>query len=84
MGLMGSSFTTPVNLGNPEEVTLIRLVGLLEGLLNTELKVKYLPRPQDDPYQRCPDITLAKSFWQPRVLLVEGLQRTITWFKATL
>jgi UDP-glucuronate decarboxylase len=84
MGLMSSSFTTPVNLGNPEEVTMVRLAELLEGLLNTELKVQYFQRPQDDPYQRCPDITLAKSFWQPRVSLEEGLQRTINWFKENL
>jgi len=85
MGLMNSSFTTPVNLGNPEEVTLIKLAYFIDCLLDGDkLKVQHLPRPQDDPYQRCPDITLAKSFWQPRVPLADGLQRTINWFKENL
>jgi UDP-glucuronate decarboxylase len=84
LGLMQSRFTTPVNLGNPEEITMIRLIELLERLLNTELKIQYFQRPQDDPYQRCPDITLARSFWVPRVSLDVGLQRTINWFEKNL
>ena len=72
-----------VNLGNPEEYTIIDLAKKIIAMTGTKSKITYKPFPQDDPMQRCPDITKAKKLldWQPRVASSEGLQKTIEYYR---
>ncbi len=77
-------FPGPVNLGNPEEFTIRQLAELVVELTGAKSKiVRARDLPQDDPLQRCPDITLARSRlgWSPKIPLREGLKRTIKWFR---
>ncbi len=80
------SFTGPVNLGNPEEVSILELAELILELTGSKSEIKFLPLPTDDPKQRCPDITLAKKVleWEPKVQLREGLKKTIDYFEYCL
>ena len=75
-------FVGPVNTGNPEEFTIIELADLIKEKINKDLKIVYKPLPADDPTQRQPDITLAKTKlnWKPKVKLSEGLNKTIEYF----
>ena len=79
-------FTGPVNIGNPEEFTMLELAEQVLKLTKTKSKITHQPLPQDDPRQRRPDITLAKKelAWQPQVSLPEGLKETIAYFKTLL
>ncbi|WP_297210917.1 MULTISPECIES: UDP-glucuronic acid decarboxylase family protein [Thermodesulfovibrio] len=83
--LMNSSdeFTGPVNLGNPEEISIIELAETVLRLTKSKSKLIFKPLPEDDPKQRRPDITLAKNIlgWKPVVSLEEGLEKTIFYFK---
>ena len=83
--LMGSpeGVTGPVNLGNPGEFTMIELAEQVLKLTGSRSKIIHLPLPQDDPKQRQPDITLARTTlgWEPKVPLTEGLKRTIDYFR---
>ncbi len=76
-------FIGPVNLGNPDEFTIRELAELVIELTGSRSKIRYAPRPQDDPVRRRPDITLAQQRlqWRPTVPLREGLVRTIEWFR---
>src|SRR5262245_877344 len=82
--LMGTSddVTGPVNLGNPVEFTIRELAESVIGLTGSSSKIVYRPLPEDDPKQRCPDISLAKRLlaWEPRVQLRDGLTKTIEYF----
>ncbi len=73
----------PVNLGNPEECSMQDLVQAVARACGREATVTYQPIPNDDPKQRCPDITRARELlnWSPAVSLQEGLQRTVSWFQ---
>jgi UDP-glucuronate decarboxylase len=73
----------PVNLGNPTEFTILELAELVLKLTKSRSPVIYRPLPQDDPSQRCPDISLARRTlgWEPKVGLEEGLQQTIDYFR---
>ena len=73
----------PVNLGNPEECSMLDLVQAVARACGREATVTYQPIPNDDPKQRCPDITRARELlnWSPAVSLQEGLQRTVSWFQ---
>jgi UDP-glucuronate decarboxylase len=75
-----------VNLGNPIEVTISELAQLIISLIGSRSKLEFRPLPQDDPRQRCPDITRAKQFlrWSPKVQLEEGLSLTIAYFDGLL
>jgi len=75
--------TGPINLGNPEEVTMRELAERVIRLTGSRSKIELRPLPQDDPLQRCPDISLAKRElgWGPTVPLEDGLRRTIDYFK---
>ncbi|MBX3355973.1 MAG: SDR family oxidoreductase [Phycisphaeraceae bacterium] len=78
-------FVGPVNLGNPGEFTIRELAEKVVKLSGSSSTVgSGRPLPQDDPLQRCPDISLAKAKlgWEPKVHLDEGLRRTIAWFKS--
>jgi UDP-glucuronate decarboxylase len=74
----------PVNLGNPEEFTILELAQLALELTRSRCKLVHKPLPVDDPVRRRPDITLAKTRlgWQPTVPLREGLAKTIEWFRS--
>jgi len=78
--------TGPINLGNPTEMTIRELAELVIEMTGAKSTLVEKPLPSDDPTQRCPDITLAKSAlgWEPTVALKQGLERTIAYFKATL
>ncbi len=80
------NFIGPVNLGNPAEFTILELAELVIELTGSKSRIQYLPKPQDDPVQRQPDISLAKRElqWEPRVPLREGLEKTIAYFDAKL
>ncbi len=89
MRMMNSraDFHGPVNIGNPNEFSMLELAQLVIELTNSKSKIVYLPLPQDDPMQRQPDITLAKKEldnWSPQVQLREGLTKTIVYFDKLL
>ena len=79
-------FTGPMNLGNPGEFSMKELAEQVIDLTGSKSKLSFMPLPQDDPKQRRPDITLAKSKlgWEPKIPLAEGLKKTITYFDALL
>jgi nucleoside-diphosphate-sugar epimerase len=76
----------PVNIGNPQEVTLLELAETIKRLTNSKSKIVFRPLPEDDPKVRRPDITRAKKLlkWSPKVDLEEGLKKTLVYFKANL
>jgi UDP-glucuronate decarboxylase len=87
MRLMDSSQDGPINLGNPHEVTVKDLAGMvLEMIPDTGSSIVYKELPQDDPTRRKPDISLArqKLGWAPKVPLAEGLQAAVAYFRKEL
>jgi dTDP-glucose 4,6-dehydratase len=84
--LLLSGINDPVNIGNPDERTIMDLVRLLLDLTGSRSTVEYRPLPVNDPKIRQPDITKARTQlgWEPRVGLEEGLKITIDWFKKRL
>ncbi len=81
------AFMGPVNIGNPNEFTILQLAQTVIKLIGSKSKVIHLPLPADDPLQRQPDIALAKeklNGWEPKIQLEEGLFRTIEYFKSIL
>ena len=80
------NLTGPVNLGNPSEFTMLELAELVLKKIGGSSKIAYLPLPGDDPKQRQPNISLAKSElnWEPKIPLEEGLDYTITYFRKLL
>jgi UDP-glucuronate decarboxylase len=84
--LMDGNETGPVNLGNPEEYTILRLAQNIRDRINPDREISFLPLPQDDPKQRKPDITRAKTWlnWEPTVSLDRGLDLTIAEFRQRL
>jgi UDP-glucuronate decarboxylase len=81
-----AEFTGPVNLGNPAEVSVRSIAELIVAMCNSSSTIEFHPLPTDDPMQRCPDITLARSelSWEPTVDLQSGLAQTIDWFRHRL
>jgi UDP-glucuronate decarboxylase len=81
--LMEGDRTGPINLGNPEEYTILELAQKIRDRLDPSQEIIFKPLPQDDPRQRKPDITKAESWlnWHPNVSLEEGLTKTIAEFK---
>jgi dTDP-glucose 4,6-dehydratase len=87
LALLFSNWTGgPVNIGNPEEHTILKLARLVLDLTGSPSELRFEPLPTDDPVRRCPDITLARQHldWKPEVSLAEGLTKTITWFRDQL
>ncbi len=78
--------TGPINLGNPEEKSILEIAELILKLCKSKSKIVFLPLPKDDPVRRKPDISLAKKVlkWEPKIPLEEGLKRTIEYFKSIL
>jgi dTDP-glucose 4,6-dehydratase len=72
----------PVNIGNPHEIPVLELAERIRDLTGSGSSIEFIPRPEDDPTVRQPDITLARTAlgWEPQVVLDDGLKRTIDWF----
>ena len=81
--LLFSDYTLPVNLGNPDEITITEFAEEILALTNTNQKIKYKPLPKDDPLKRQPDISLAKKIlnWAPKVNRSEGMKKTLEYFR---
>ena len=79
-------FVGPLNLGNPNECSMLDLAQEIIRLTGSKSRLEFLPAPPDDPKRRCPDIRLARERldWEPTVDLAEGLQKTILYFKELL
>lgn len=80
------SLVGPINLGNPNEFTMLELAEQVIRLTGSKSKLRFEPLPQDDPKQRQPDISKAKRIldWEPKIQLEEGLELTIRYFKSVL
>jgi dTDP-glucose 4,6-dehydratase len=76
----------PVNLGNPEEITILDLARKIIALCRSASPIVHRPLPADDPVRRCPDIGRARRElgWQPEVSTAEGLEKTVAWFRENL
>ncbi len=86
IGLLESDHVGPVNVGNPNEFTILELAEAVIGVTGSTSEIAFEPLPVDDPMQRKPDISLATSLfgWQPEIQLREGLQRTFEWYRDEL
>lgn len=84
--LMYTEYPKPVNLGNPEEVSIIEFALKIKKIAQSNSEIIFKPLPEDDPKQRRPDISLARELlsWEPKTSLEEGLRLTIDWFKKKL
>ena len=82
--LMRSDVNEPVNLGNPDEFTILELANAIKKITGSTSEIVFRELPVDDPKTRCPDISRAKKLlkWQPKVPLEEGLRKTIEWFRS--
>jgi UDP-glucuronate decarboxylase len=82
----GKDVTGPINLGNPDEITIRELAEMIVRLTKSRSRIESRPLPLDDPRQRCPDIAKAKSLlgWEPKVPLADGLKETIAYFRHLL
>lgn len=82
MALSGDGFCGPVNLGNPDEFTIMEFARLVLAMTGHRSEIIYNPLPSDDPQQRRPDISLARKElgWEPQVKLQDGLKTTLEWF----
>lgn len=81
------SVTGPLNIGNPEEFTVLEVAQLILSLTGSKSKIVFRPLPSDDPSRRCPDISKTKQIlqnWEPGVGLREGLSKTIVYFEQSL
>jgi UDP-glucuronate decarboxylase len=78
----GDTVAGPVNIGNPQEIPVRKLAEQIMRLTNSSSRIVFLPLPEDDPAQRCPDITRARVLlgWEPIVNLTDGLRQTISYF----
>lgn len=82
--LLYSDLSGPVNIGNPDEFTILEFAKMVIAMSKAKSKIAYRPLPADDPKQRKPDITLAKTClrWTPKVKLRDGLKITMEWFSS--
>ena len=82
LALLDSDYVGPVNVGNPNEFTVLELAEKVLAITGSSSELRFDPRPVDDPAQRRPDLTLARSVlgWEPQVALDEGLALTADWF----
>jgi dTDP-glucose 4,6-dehydratase len=83
IGLLRSGHSGPMNIGNPHEVSMLDLATEIRDLCQSSSEIEFIPRPEDDPTIRQPDISLAKEVlgWEPKVGLHEGLGHTIAYFR---
>lgn len=80
-----SDYNDPVNLGNPQELSVLEMAHLIRQIIGSKSEIVFQPLPEDDPKVRQPDISLAKSVlgWQPEVDVREALRMTVEWFRTT-
>jgi len=81
--LLISDYVGPVNLGNPDEVTILHLAEVIQDVVGTHPGIDFQPLPQDDPTVRCPDTRLAEREleWRAGIPLQAGIERTVAWFR---
>jgi len=86
LSLMRSTEHDPVNIGNPEEITIRQMAEAVLDITGSDSEIVEMPLPEDDPQVRCPDIHRAETIlgWSPQVPLREGLRPTIDWFRQEL
>jgi dTDP-glucose 4,6-dehydratase len=86
LAVAGSDLAGPVNIGNPDEATVLQIAERIIRLSGSRSGIEHIPLPEGDPMIRCPDITLAKKAlgWQPQISWSEGLTETLAWFSAQL
>ncbi len=86
LALLDSDYVGPVNIGNPTEFTMLELAELVLAATGSSSELIFDPLPVDDPAQRRPDISLARSLlgWEPKVALAEGIKDTVVWFSDLL
>jgi UDP-glucuronate decarboxylase len=84
--LMNSKELGPINIGNPEERTILDAAHVIQRVTNSKPQIVHLPLPKDDPTRRQPDITLARERlgWEPKTSYEQGLPHTIAYFKTCL
>jgi len=82
IALLDSEITGPVNLGNPDERTVLQIAHVVQEIVGSGSGITYAPLPEQDPVRRCPDITLARTGlgWEPEIELKVGLTRTVEYF----
>ena len=82
----GDRILGPINLGNPQEISIIDTANIIIKLTNSKSIITFSQLPSDDPRRRKPDITLAKNIlkWEPKIMLEEGLKKTIEYFKGVV
>jgi dTDP-glucose 4,6-dehydratase len=82
--LMHTDEHEPVNIGNPEEITILEFAQRVRDAVGNQVPIVFKPLPVDDPRQRCPDISKARRIlnWEPKVPLAEGLRLTVEYFRA--
>ena len=80
--LLHSRDHDPVNIGNPDEMTILEFARSVQRLCGRDVPIVHRPLPQDDPRVRCPDISRAREVlgWEPKVGFDEGMRRSIAWF----
>lgn len=83
IALAESDCTGPVNVGNPDELTVLAIAELIRDLAGSASPIEFRPALQDDPQRRCPEISLARELlrWSPRVSYTDGLSTTVDWFR---
>ena len=81
--LLESDEHEPTNIGNPQEITILEFAERVRALVGADVPIDFQPLPQDDPKQRCPDITKARRVlgWEPKVNLEDGLRLTYEYFR---
>jgi UDP-glucuronate decarboxylase len=86
VALMNSNYSLPVNIGNPEEYTVVDFAKIIQGLVGGRSEIVHKPAMEDDPQRRKPDITRAKNYigWEPRVPMMVGINKTIDYFRSEL
>jgi dTDP-glucose 4,6-dehydratase len=84
LALARSDCTGPINIGNPDELTVLHIAEIIRDLAGAQSPIHFMPAATDDPQRRCPDITLAQEQlgWRPRVPYADGLSATLEWFRA--
>jgi len=84
--LLESGHPGPMNIGNPGELSVLKLAELVVSMCESTSPIVFVPRPEDDPSVRRPDITLARDVlgWKPVVDVTEGVRRTVEWFRTVL
>jgi len=81
--LLMSDINDPINIGNPHEMTIKEMAEIVLKVTGSKSKLVYKPLPEDDPKVRQPDINLAIKLlgWEPKIVLEQGLKKTVEWFK---